>query len=388
MNAARQIAAVTWMGLSTIPQRRGAALVIVLGMACAVGAFISILTLSSGLMATIAGTGRDDRAVVLSRGSQWEFASSLTKANAVTIADAPGVVSRGGAAIVSAEALAWSMARRKSDGAENYIMVRGIGPAGPALRPEIRIVGGRMFRPGRYEVIVGRFAEAQFAGLKPGGKVNLPEGDWTVTGIFDSGGDARASEIIADAATLQAAMRSTAYKSMTVRLDSPVSLARFKSALSTNPTLAVEVVSERELLQREWKNTNGLLAIVAYVVGGIMGLGAMFGAINTMYSAVSARTREIATLRALGFGAGAVVVSVLAEAMLFCLAGASIGVAASWLAFNGNLHTLGAMVIRLAITPGLAAIGIAFALGIGFIGGIFPAIRAARLPVATALRAT
>ena len=389
MNAIKQVGAVTAMGLKTIPTRLSASLVIVLGMACAVGALISIMSLSAGLMRTIEGTGRTDRAIVLAQGSLYEFGSSLSRANVATIADAPGIKKdRNGKPVASAETLAYASVVKKSNGLDGFVTVRGIGPEGMALRPEMKLISGRMFRPGKYEVIVGKSAVAQFVGLDAGKKVSLPQGDWTVTGIFESEGSARQSEVVADAATLYAAMRANAYKSMTVQLETPSAFSRFKSALTSNPTLVVDVTTESALLAREWRFLNTLLSVVAYTVGGIMGLGAMFGALNTMYSAVSTRSREIATLRALGFGSGAVVASVLTESLLLAVAGSVLGAALAWLAFNDNLHAMGGLVISLAVTPMLVVYGIGFGCALGLVGGLLPALRAARLPVATALRAT
>ena len=228
---------------------------------------------------------------------------------------------------------------------------------------------------GKYEVLVGRSAEAAFNGLAEGNIVDLPQGRWIVTGTFKSVDGAGESQMLTDAPTLMSAMRATAYKSMTLQLNSLQSLANFKNALTSNPALSVDVVRETEYQARQARLLNNVLLLVGYVVGGIMGLGAMFGALNTMYSAVSSRRTEIATLRAIGFSGGAVVVSVLTESLLLAIAGASIGAALAWVAFNNNLQVLGGTVIHLAVTPGLAIGGIAFACLLGFIGGFFPAIR-------------
>jgi putative ABC transport system permease protein len=389
MNAIRQIAAVTLMGLREIPNRLGASSVVVVCMACVVGVVISILSMSTGFMQTIDNTGRADRAIVLSQGSLYQFASSISRNNALTIADAPGIKkTRDGKPIVSAEALAPVAATKKSNGLDAFITLRGVSPEAFALRPEIKLISGRMFKAGAHELIVGNSAQAEFEGFGVGSQVSLPEGDWAVTGTFESNGTVHDSELIADAATLMSAMRSNAYKSMTVLLDTPESFDQFKKALTSNPTMAVDVSRETDFLNAQSRPLNAFLTITAYVVGGIMGLGATFGALNTMYSAVSARTVEIATLRAIGFGAGAVVTSVLAEALLLAFAGSLIGAAAAWVAFNGDLHAVGGLVFTLAVTPALVGLGIAFACALGFVGGLFPAIRAARLPVATALRAT
>jgi len=388
MRALEQIAAVTLLGLRTIPNRLGASLVVVVGIACVVGVFISILSISAGYMETIAKTGRGDRAIVMSEGSLFEYGSFISRANALTIADAPGIKkTEGGRPIASADTMAFVVMPKKKNGLDAYVGVRGVGPEGLALLPEIKLTGGRMFNAGARELIVGRSAQAEFEGFDVGSLVSLPEGDWTVTGSFESNGDARESELIADSDTLLSAMRANTYKSVRVLLDSPDALDQFKEALASNPTLAVDVVRETEYLAKQSEWLHDFLTVIAYVVGGIMGLGATFGALNTMYSAVSARAIEMATLRALGFGAGPVVISVLAEAVLLALSGAVIGVGAAWLAFNGNAHMVGSLVFTLTITPALVGLGVALACALGLIGGLFPAIRVARVPVAVALRA-
>jgi putative ABC transport system permease protein len=388
MNEVRQLGVVTLIGLRAIPQRLGASLVIVIGMASVVAVTISILSMSTGFMRAVNNTGRADRAIVLSQNSLFEFASSISRDSVLTIAAAPGVKTTGdGKPILSAESLAYVAVTKKSNGLDAWVVLRGIGPEGFALRPEIKVISGRMFRPATHELIVGKSAQAQFEGLDQGNQVSLPEGDWTITGTFESNGGINESEMIADSETVLSAMRASTFKSMTVLLTRPESFGQFKTALTTNPTLAVDVTRETEYLGTQSKGLNDFLTTIAYVVGGIMGLGAVFGALNTVYSAVSARSIEIATLRAIGFGPAAVVTSVLAEALLLALSGAAIGATAAWIAFNGNLHSAGSLVFRLTITPSLVGLGIALACVLGLIGGLFPAIRAARLPVAAALRA-
>jgi putative ABC transport system permease protein len=385
----KQIVAVTAMGLRAVPDRLGASLVIVIGMALVVAVTISILSMSVGFMRTVHNTGRIDRAIVLSHGSQYEFGSAISRDNVITIADAPGIrTASDGKPIVSAESLASVVVTKKSDGLDAYILLRGIGPEGFALRPEIRLVSGRMFLPARHELIVGKSALAQFEGLEVGGQVPLPDGDWTVTGSFESNGDEHESQLLADSETLLSAMRANTFHSMTVMLERPESLEQFRAAVTTNPTLTVDVTRETQFLAAQSKYLNDFLTMIAYLVGGIMGLGATFGAFNTMYSAVSARAIEIATLRAIGFSGAAVVASVLVESLVLAVSGAVIGAAAAWIAFNGDLHAAGGLVFRLAVTPSLVGFGIGFAFTLGFVGGLFPAIRAASLPVADALRAT
>jgi putative ABC transport system permease protein len=385
----RQITAVTAMGLRAIPDRMGASLVIVIGMALVVAVTISILSMSVGFMRTVQNTGRTDRAIVLSHGSQFEFASALSRDNALTIADAPGIKTAGdGKPIVSAEYLTAVLVTKKGNGLDAYVSLRGVGPEVFALRPEIKLVSGHMFQSARHELIVGKSALAQFEGLEVGSPVPLPDGDWTITGSFESNGDERESELLADSETLLSTMRANTFHSVTVMLEKPESLEQFRSAVTTNPALAVDVMRETQFLRDQSKYLNTFLTMIAYVVGGIMGLGATFGALNTMYTAVSARAIEIATLRAIGFSGGAVLASVLAESLVLAISGALIGAIAAWIAFNGNLHAIGGLVFRLTVAPSLMVLGIGFAFTLGFIGGLFPAIRAARLPVADALRAT
>jgi len=385
----KQIVAVTGMGLRTIPERMGASLVIVVGMTLVVAVTISILSMSVGFMRTVHNTGRIDRAIVLSRGSQFEFASAISRDNMLSIGDAPGIKTAGdGKRIVSAEYLGAVLVTKKSNGLDAYVTLRGVGPEAFALRPEVRLVSGRMFQPARHELIVGKSALAQFEGLELGSQVPLPEGDWTITGIFESNGDEHESDLMADSETVLSAMRANTFHSVTVMLQSPESFEQFQTAITTNPALGMDVTRETQFLIEQSKYLNTFLTLIAYVVGGIMGLGAAFGALNTMYSAVSARAMEIATLRAIGFSGTAVVASVLIESLALALLGAAIGTVVAWIAFNGNLHAVGGLVFRLTVTPSLVGLGFGFALTLGFLGGLFPAIRAASLPVADALRAS
>ena len=385
----RQIAAVTMMGLRAVPDRVGASLVIVIGMALVVAVTISILSLSVGFMRTVHNTGRTDRAIVLSHGAQYEFASAISRDNMLTLADAPGIkLGDDGKPIVSAEYLTAVLVTKKGDGLDAYVSLRGVGAKASALRPEMQLVSGRTFLRGRHELIVGKSALAQFAGLEVGSQVPLPDGDWTITGSFESNGDEHESELLADSETLLSTMRANTFHSVTVMLENPESLEKFRAAAATNPTLSVDVTRETLFVADQSEELNTFLTMIAYLVGGIMGLGATFGALNTMYTAISARAMEIATLRAIGFSGIAVAISVLAESLLLAVSGAAIGAVVAWILFNGNLHAVGGLVFRLAVTPSLVALGLGFAFTLGFVGGLFPAIRAARLPVAQALRAT
>lgn len=393
MNVLRQIRAVTWMNLASIPQRFGTSSVIVIGIAGVVAVLISVLAMATGFKRTILATGRDDRAIVLRGGSDSELASTLAREATLTIMDAPGIrKDAAGKPIASAEAVVVVDMPKKSNDSGANVTIRGVGPEGMALRPEIQLIAGRMFQRGLRELIVGSGAQAQFKGLDVGSHIALRGSDWTIVGAFVSNGDSHESELLADGETVLSAYRRNLYQSVVVLLDSKDSFATFKSSLTTNPQLSVDAMREHDYYAQQSQRMSSVLSFIAYFVGGIMAVGALFGALNTMYSAVSVRSREIATLRAIGFGASAVVLSVLIEALLLSVIGALLGAALAWMFFNGNVvSTLGSnftqVVFRLAVGPSLVVLGIVWACVIGLVGGLFPAIRAARLPVATALRA-
>jgi putative ABC transport system permease protein len=299
-----------------------------------------------------------------------------------------------GEPILSAENFRILMLHKKADDAEISVILRGVGPKVLEVRPELKIIEGRMFQPAVAEVIVGKSAHAQFKGLNVGDQVRSRGANWTVVGVFETGGDAHESSLMTDAETLNSIDRRGAFQSVTALLESPSAFQAFKDSLSSNPALAVDVVRERDYYRQQSKTMTTIISVIAYVVGGIMAVGAVFAALNTMYSAVSARLQEIATLRALGFGSTAMVMSVLAEALALALIGGVIGALLAWLFFNGNSVStlggaggLGQIVFALSVSPQLMILGIVWACVIGVLGGLFPALRAARLPVATALRA-
>jgi len=389
LSALNQIFVVTVMNLRAIPQRIGSSLVIVIGMGAVVAVVISVLSMSDGFLDSVDRTGRADRAIVTAGGAASESASSLPRDAIPLIMDAPGIKKGdNGKPIASADVFAYLEAIKKSDGLMEPGTLHGVGPEAFALLPQIHLVSGRMFRPAVHELIVGRMMQSQFKGFDVGSQLSLPEGDWTIVGSFESDGDQHESELLGDAETVMSAYRRTAFNSMTVMLDSPAAFDTFKDALTTNPALNVDVIRENDYFAKLSKPLDDFLTLVAYAVGGIMGLGAVFGALNTMYSAVSTRSIEIATLRAIGFGAGPVVISVLAEALLLTLLGAVLGAATAWLFFNGNVVVSDYYIYSMVVRPALLVLGVAWAVAIGMIGGLFPAIRAARQPIATALRAT
>jgi putative ABC transport system permease protein len=391
MSVFRQIASVTAMNLRSVPQRVGSSSVIVVGIAGVVGVILSVFGLTRSLQDAVLATGSPDRAIVLRAGATGELSSTLLVDAVATIKDAPGIARVDGKPAATADFVAAVNLLRKEDGRRAGMVVRGVDAAVLAVRPELKIVAGRPFTPGLRELLVGRSALQEFQGVAIGDEVALREGRWRIVGVFESGGDANESSLMADAATLLSAYQRTAVNSVTVRLESEAAFDAFKAALTTNPTLSVSVERETEFYRRQSEEANQIFGLVGIAVGVFMGLGAIFAALNTMYSAVSARTREIATLRAIGFGAGGVVVSVLVEALLLSLIGAAIGAAIAWLMFNGNSVTLGdsvsSMVFKMQVGPALLGTGVLLACAVGFIGGLFPALRAARVPVATALRA-
>lgn len=392
MKMFRQIGAVTAMNFRSLPQRVTTSLVIVIGIAGVVAVLVSVLAMSTGLIRTMENSGREDRAIVMRNGAMNEVSSALTRDAVRLVRDARGMKhDQAGEPILSAETMRAIYLNRIDDGSEVNVILRGVGAKHAEVRPELKIVEGRMFNPAVTEVIVGQSAARQYKGLKVGNKINARGATWTVVGIFSTERDAHESGLLTDAETL-ISTDNRGFSSITVLLESPQAFQAFKDSLSGNPALAVEVVREREYYRQQSKTMSTIIKVIAYVVGGIMAVGAIFAALNTMYSAVSARLQEIATLRALGFGSTAMVMSVLAEALLLAAIGGCIGAAIAWVFFNGNTVStsgggLGQMIFELNVSPQLMILGVVWACVIGLIGGLFPAVRAARLPVATALRA-
>lgn len=394
MKLLRQIASVTPMNFRSLPQRLGTSLVIVIGIAGVVAVLVSVLAMSTGMIKTIERSGREDRAIVMRNGSTTEMQSALTRDSVRLIMEGEGIKRDAeGHPAASAEGLRLLNLFRKEDNAEVFVAFRGVGPQVLAVRPELKIIEGRMFNPAVNEIIVGKSAHAQFKNMNVGDRISTRGATWTVVGVFSSGGDALESDVMADYDTILSTEQRTDFQSVHVMLESPEAFHRLKDSLTTNPALAVDVQRERDYNAQQSETISKFIKIVAYIVGGIMAVGAIFSALNTMYSAVSARVQEIATLRAIGFGSTAMVISVLAEALVLALAGSLIGSALAWLFFNGNTVSTSVsgagthLIFELAVSGDLMVTGVFWACAIGLIGGLFPAVRAARLPVATALRA-
>ena len=392
--AGRRTLSVTGVGLATLPSRWGASSVIVVGIAGVVGVLVALLAMGEGLQATLQGTGSADTAIVLRGGSQSEASSVLLHADTVLIAQAPGIARDAqGHAIASPELLLAANLPRQ-DGHDANVSVRGVGPEAWAVRPNLHIIAGRKFTPGTLELDVGKGVLQQFAGMTIGSKVKLGSQLWTVVGEFEAG-DAFDSEIWADMQTIGPVYhRGASASSVTVKLTSPAAFNQFKAALAANPQLKVDAKTTHKYFAEQAGGINKLIRYLGTTIAIIMGIGAVFGALNSMYAAVATRSREIATLRAVGFRGSPVVVSVLLETMLLALAGGVLGAFIAWAIFGhytastsaGGGFSFTQMIFQFRVTPALLWTGIKWALAIGFIGGLFPAVRAARLPVTTALR--
>ena len=389
----RQLAAVISMSLQTLPQRIGASSVIVIGIAGVVAVLISVLAMGAGFRHTLADSGRSDRVIILRGGSDAELNSNLTRPDVDTISNAPGLAKdSSGKAVLSSELVTVVNVPKIDTGTDSNVTVRGVGLNLAGVRPELKIVDGRLFRPAVRELIAGAGAAKQFRGLVVGSVLHLRNAEWTVTGIFTSNGDVHESELLADVDTVGSSIERNGYSSAVALLTDAAEFSRFKDALTTDPQLKVEVRREPDYYATQSRQLTKTINVVGNTVAIIMAIGAMFGALNTMYSAVAARALEIATLRAIGFGAWAVLLSVVIEALLLSLLGGIIGASLAWLFFNGHsVSTLGGafaqVVFKLTVTQTLIVTGIAWACIIGLLGGFFPALRAARLPVAEALRA-
>lgn len=395
LNWLSQIISVTVFNLRTIPERKGAAFTAAVGIAGVVAVFVGVLSIAEGFKAAMTVSGAEDVAIVLRSSADSEMTSGLSRNETRLIADAPGVARTSDGPLTSAELFVIVNLPKRSTGTDANVPFRGIGNAAVAVRGDVKIVAGRMFQPGRNEVIVGSGAARAFAGLDLGRKIRIGQNDWDVVGTFSGGGGAAESEIWTDAAVLQPAYnRGDSFQSVYAKLTSPQAFQQFKDALTTNPQLKVKTLRQSEFLSEQSSMLTSFIEKIGVFIAALMALGALFGALNTMYSAVAARTREIATLRALGFGSSPVILSVMFESLALALIGGGLGAAAAYFAFDGfkaatiNWQTFSQVAFAFTVTPQLLTSAIIWAVVIGLVGGLFPAIRAARLPVAAALRET
>ncbi len=385
--------AATRIGIASLPQRWGASSVIVVGIAGVVGVLVAMLAMGAGFKATLDSTGDDTTAIVLRGGSQAETNSVITRAQVPLLGTLPGVArDEQGRALVSPELSQVVNLVSRSDGTDVNAQFRGVGEMAWAVHDKVKITQGRAFKPGLREIVVGQGAQGQFRDMEVGTTLTLGNQTWTVVGAF-AAGDAHDSELWTDAQTLATTYQRGAYQSISVRTDGTAGFEQFKAAVAADPRLKLDVETTRAYYRKQGGGLNTLISILGTVIGTIMAIGAVFGALNTMYAAVATRAREIATMRAIGFRGLPVVTAVMLETMLLALLGGLLGCAVAWLLFNGySVSTIGsnfsAVVFKFHVSPELLWSGLKWALGIGLVGGLFPALRAARLPITTALRET
>jgi putative ABC transport system permease protein len=388
----RQSWSITQVGIATIPQRLGSSSVVVVGIAGVVGVLVALLAMGAGFAATLQETGTDDTVIVMRAGAQTEINSVVDHDTAVLVTQAPQVLKNSqGRPIASPELVVVAALAKKSTGLDANVEVRGVGERAWDLRPNLKIIAGRKFQPGLRELIAGKGAVAQFKDLDVGSTLKLNGQVWTIVGAFDSN-DSHNSELWGDTDVVGSTYRrGSSTTSIILRLTEAGAFDALKATLASDPRIKVDVSTTRDYYNKQSENLAQIIRVLGTTVGTIMAIGAIFGALNTMYAAVAARAREIATLRAIGFRSAPVIVSVLLETMLLAILGGALGAALAWAIFdNYTASTLGAnfsqVVFAFNVSPALLWSGLKWALAIGFIGGLFPAVRAARLPVTVGLR--
>ncbi len=386
MHELRQTMALTGSAIRSIPNRLGASLVTVVGVTTVMAVLVALLSLGEGVKYLAGRNVRADRVVVLSRGAASAPNSILPRDAIGKLSDAPGVKKDPqGKPLATAGTLVQVDVVTKDTQRGNVYLV---GMTNPLVYPEIRIRAGRFYQPGVHEIIVSKAVRDKYKNMDIGGEVSLRGSPWKVVGVFEDTGGFFDLNVFADAESVLSAFGRNAFQQFVVILDSPASFETFREAVTTDPSLSVDVKTEADSRQETVKGFKGLLDFISYFVGGLMAMGAACGALSSLYAAVDSRRREIATLRAIGFGSGPVVVSVLAEGMVLAIPAALLGALIAWLLFNGNVVSTVGLTFPLAVTPHLVVVSLFWSLTIALIGGFLPAVRAADMPVATALRAT
>ena len=393
MNWLSQIMAVVAYNLRTLPQRRGSAVTTAVGIAGVVIVLVGVLAIAAGFERALSAGGATDIVLVVRSGADTEMNSSLSREETRLIADAPGIARNNKEPLASAELFVIINLPKRSTGMDANVPLRGVSASSFEVRGNITMVQGRRFEPGKNEVIIGAGAARAFAGLNLGSQIKLGQNTWDIVGIFTANGGASESEIWSDADVLQPAYnRAETYQSVYARLNSAASFNEFKDALTTNPQLKVKITTLETYFKEQSSMVGDFIRKIGVTIAVLMSVGALFAALNTMYGAVAARTREIATLRALGFGSGPIVASVLVESIVLAILGGILGASAAWIAFDGyqastiNWQSFSQVTFSFAVTPALLATAIILAAFLGLLGGVLPAIRAARLPIANALR--
>lgn len=378
----------------SVRRRWTSSLVAVLGIAGTVAVFVAMLAMARGFKATIVSSGLPQNAIVQQAGTDSEMTSAMELDAVRVVEDMPQVARRGSDALVSAEVVVIAALPLRGTDSDANVQMRGVSPRVLDVRDNVRVAQGRFLTPGLYEIVVGRNAAKAYQGLDLGRSVRIGPGTWTVVGIFDAGGSAFDSEIWADAAVLNAnyGRPPAVFQSVTARLRSAADFPAFEAAVERDPRIQVQAQREQEYYASQSTIVTALITVLGGLVAMVMGLGAIIGALNTMYSAVAERGREIAVLRALGFRGGSIILSFLFESMWIALIGGVVGCLVV-LPINGlttgtiNWQTFSHLSFAFKITPGLLLLGVAFALCMGIVGGVPPAIRAARANVATTIRA-
>ncbi|MCP5089492.1 MAG: FtsX-like permease family protein [Gammaproteobacteria bacterium] len=393
MRGLQQVLAVTWLNLRNLPQRVASSVVAVIGVAAVVLVFAAVLSMAKGFERTLIAAGSDDTAIIMRSGSTSELNSGLSNEQVLIVSDAPGVLKDGDNTVMSAELYVVVDVRKRTSNTDANVPFRGIQAGAFEVRQDVSVVEGRMFEPGKNEIIVGRSAQQEFLGLDTGSTIRFGQNEWNIVGAFEAGGSVSESELWTDVRVLQGAYRrGNSFQSVRVKLQTEDSLDTLKVALDDDPRINPDVLSEKEYYSGQAEPMSRFIKIIGYPLTILMAIGAVFGALNSMYSSVSVRGKEIATLRALGFGPVSVLVSTMVESTLLALIGGLLGGGIAYLAFNGfqvstlNGASFSQVVFDFAVTPDLLIDGLYAALIIGAFGGLFPAIRAARLPVAQALR--
>jgi putative ABC transport system permease protein len=385
----KQYWALLWINLASMPARLGLVLTIVIGVGCAVGVLASMLAMGAGARRQAMGAVRADHVVLLSVGAQGPMQSSIPRDVATSIDDLPGIKRNAlGKPIVVPQLMVYVQARDRVSGKKIGFALAGVGPSLTDYTPEFHLTSGRMFKPGLRELIASNVCALRYADFARGDRRRMRGGDWEVVGNFDIGHPGGVCIVFADAEMVLSTFSRDNYNQVNVRLESPERLTELTNSITTNPTLHVVVKSEAELTEEGTKQLNAILYFVSYFVGSIMAVAATLGAANSLYAVVDGRRRELATLRALGFRSVPIIASMMTEAILLALPGALLGVGLAWLLFNNLTASPFGVTFQLAVTAPIAAVGICWALAMGIVGGVLPALRAARVPVTAALRAT
>jgi putative ABC transport system permease protein len=392
MQSLTRVFAIVALNIRNIPRRLASSIVTVIGVAAVVLVFAAVLSISRGFERTLTAAGADDTAIVMRTGATSEMNSGMSNEQALIVANAPGVLRLDDQPLVSAELYVVADVRKRSTQEEANVPFRGVEAAAFDVRKNIELVAGRMFETGKNELVVGRAAQREFMGLELGETISFGPTEWDIVGVFEANGGVSESELWTDVRVLQNIYRrGNSYQSVRVKLEREDAMDTFKAALESDPRIQADVMTERAYYASQAEGMTTFINYVGYPLAALMAIGAVFGALNSMYASVSARGKEIATLRALGFGPLPVMVSTIVESALLAVAGGVLGGSLAYVVFNGfQASTLSAgfsqVVFNFAVTGDLLVQGFVAALAIGLIGGFFPAIRAARLPVAKALR--